>query len=371
MHLIQINTYQGSFLHCKFIHLYLPRQTDLDSFLLEYMFQNQVFAFYLFLTLLSPFSWGSDSKTCADLFLVLSPSDVAEARNLHVAQANKAATVRDESRFSVPEGHHTLGFMRDDSGHLTPIHSKSNQLNSIRNLGDFFGFMGGWIADRRLTQIPLSEVSYDNFSIDLKSDDYTALPQSLRKLFEQKKVLVTAASDKANQSDFSALIPVAHQSNGLHEGRTGVLLYRGEPITVKFEGKEFLVELKGVGTPEGGFDYNYKQRFIRGGLAPSYAQFEFNAIESDRTGNPRFNEGDSVRVAGSISFDSQKGRQAYLIRFSPGSIRSSFRENNDLNIPDGNGKLLARKLGVALLLEDSYHFRTLKTWLHLTSIVIT
>ncbi len=90
--------------------------------------------------------------------------------------------------------------MRDKSGRLRVLHSASNRLLSVRQFGPHIKFQGGWIFDRRVSEIALDSVGLDNFSFDLQSSDYPALPDFLKSLFDQKKVLVTSSQTNANQS---------------------------------------------------------------------------------------------------------------------------------------------------------------------------
>ena len=268
-------------------------------------------------------------------------------------------------RFKVTAGQFIIGFMRDSDGLIQPVRSDSNQVHSIREIEKMFTGLVRWITDRRMTETPLVEFSGNNLKLDLKSQDYDSLPAQLKDMFASGKILITGNNSDKGKSPYSVLMPVAYQNDGVHEGRTGVLLYNGEPVIVKFSGKEFLVELKGVGTPEGGYGYSNSRRFIRGGIVPGHTDLEFRNIEADRLGNPRFAKGDSVRVGATFSFDSPKGRQSYLIRFTPGSIRASFRENAGLGIPEGNSVLLAKKMGeiwgdfISRGLIPSTHFENL------------
>ncbi len=257
----------------------------------------------------------------------------------------KKININSEKVKTAAAGQFIIGFMRDKEGLIRPVRSDSNRVRSIRELDGIFAIFGRWITDRRMTEIPLVEFSGNNLKLDLKSQDYDFLPDQLKDIFASGKILITGNNSDRGKSPYSVLMPVAYQSDGVHEGRTGVLLYNGEPVIVKFSGKEFLVELKGVGTPGGGYDYNDSNRFIRGGIIPGHTDLEFRNIEADRLENPRFVEGDSVRAGATLSFDSPKGRQSYLIRFTPGSVRASFRENAGLNIPEGNSVLLAKKMG--------------------------
>ncbi|MBW2735041.1 MAG: hypothetical protein JRH20_21885 [Deltaproteobacteria bacterium] len=81
-----------------------------------------------------------------------------------------------------------------------------------------------------------------------------------------------------------------------------------------------------------------------------YAAFEAQALTDDRKNNLRFGANETVRLAANLSFEAlaeEKGRQSYLIRFAPGSVRSNFvaEKSAALARPAGVDKTLARKMG--------------------------
>ena len=268
------------------------------------------------------------------------PSMVCSGAMTGGTTGSSGVVTRSGSSDSPSEGRkHLLGLSRDREGKLVPIFSEDARLSSIRG-----GVGEDWVAAREMTQIPLAISQVSGFSLDAQSSDYDHLPKHLREIFAQNKILVTASSGEET-SEYSIQIAVALIDDGPNQGRTGFLLYKGEPVVVEISGKEFLVEIKGVGRPEGGYRYDHPYRTILGGLLLSQADSEFMQIESERISNPAFALGNTVRVAARLSFDSPKGRQGYLIRLSPGSMRASFRDNPEIRVSQAQEDLLARKAG--------------------------
>lgn len=258
-----------------------------------------------------------------------------------------SAAIHDGSVQINKDARHLIGFYRDQAGKIKPVYSNAPELASVRNIeeGNLVFSGSGWNPRRVMRQVPLTAKRAVDVRIDGKSREFDLLPSFLKDAFQDGKVFVTA---KANEStEFSVLMAVAPNQDG-SEGRTGILLHQGEPVTVRKGGKEFLVEIKGVGVPEGGFDYNYKSTrgTIRGGIEASSAFYEFKMNKLDQQTNPEAAENNTVLVVGSVSFEGESGRQASLIRLTPGSIRATFRDNPDLEKEIGESSDLARWFGL-------------------------
>jgi len=196
-----------------------------------------------------------------------------------------------------------------------------------------------WNPAREAIEIPLAVQNAVVDRLD-KSDDWPSLPADLRSIFESGNLLVT--SSQKGMSHYSVLMAVVPSRNVSGTGgRTGVLLRDGLPIIVVIKGKEFLAELKGVGTPEGGYNYAraYRPGSPRGTLQLEQSEREFRNLESERRRNPDFQTGDTPRAAAQVKW--KKGvaeggfTQGFLIRLSPGSIRATFAENEALTPPAG------------------------------------
>ena len=178
-----------------------------------------------------------------------------------------------------------------------------------------------WDTQREIRQIPLAILPVKRPSLR-KTDDWNSLPPEVAGFFDAGNILVTSPLGK--RSRYSVLMAVTPTNEiRLSQGRSGVLLKDGLPIVVSINGKEFVVELKGCGNADGGFAYEDER--LRGGVSPSASESEFNNLEAQRTGNVKFAAGKTVRALANIQFDSPQGRQGYILRLSPGSIRASYR----------------------------------------------
>lgn len=218
-----------------------------------------------------------------------------------------------------------FGFMRDSSGKIQPLFSDSSYFESIRNILEPFN-PKPFNPKREIRVIPLKVEKVDMLGIS-KSEDWEGIPSDIKDIFDKGNILVT--SDSGTDSHYSLLMVVTPQDKTKKsEGRTGVLLKNGLPIVIDINGKEFIVEIKGVGNAEGGYDYDYK--FLRGGAQVSQTDVEFMNLENNRFLNRNYNKGNVVRSLCNMHFDRGHGPQGYLIRLSPGSIRGSHANNNVL-----------------------------------------
>ncbi|MBT6518517.1 hypothetical protein HOK51_01640 [Candidatus Woesearchaeota archaeon] len=220
-------------------------------------------------------------------------------------------------------------------------------------------FGGQWYPHRVMKVVPL-EVSNERVKEIISTDDYSKLPQNLKTILTQG-ILRTS---KTQTTDYSILMSVTdYEDHNPLEGRTGVLLYQGEPVSVEIGGKEFVVEIKGVGCPDG--DNTKTDDVIRSGYfgqsvkrfgcaSESEGKRELENLELQRKENAKtFLEGDSVRAAGvfiyendvDYGYSSDRQDQAYLIRLAPSNVRSSFNSNPAFPKPENREMLLAKTLG--------------------------
>jgi len=207
--------------------------------------------------------------------------------------------------------------------------------------------VGTYWEDRRIMRkVPLAS-SRDILKRVKSTKDFRFLPKELKYILQ--KDLLRTASHGANNSIYSVLMPST--KSGLYpEGRTGVLLQNNEPVIVTIDGRDFLVEIKGVGSPDGnnrkkepmireGFCGDSMERY--GGLSESKAQREFDNLELMRD-TQTFEDGDCPRAAGLITFlndveygeQGQRQDQGYLIRLTPSNVRASFNTNPAFPKPD-------------------------------------
>jgi len=277
-----------------------------------------------------------------------------------------------------------IGFHRNGEDIIESIVSDSPELKSERFLrpdGYSAIFFGGWNSARTVKVVPLAVEKPTIFSAK-HSEDYQRLPDEIRAIFDDDKILRTSPTE---ESYFSALMYVLDSK--LPEGRTGVLLYRGNPVTVNIDGKEFVVEVKGVGVPNGdntigdpmSRDSYFDQGAARyGGLEVSQGEREFRNLEILRNEAAKtFTDGNSPRVAlvlrydGKVKYFGDGTEQAYLLRLSPSSIRASFDGNGSLPEVRSKSNRIARDLAqqyVELMSLDSI---LIHTCAHSENLVLT
>ncbi|MBI4918587.1 hypothetical protein HY837_01550 [archaeon] len=234
-----------------------------------------------------------------------------------------------------------VSIVRGQNRRIRTKKSRSNKFKSSRNLfySDeipiFFGT--GWNPDRVMRNVPLY-LSEEEIKEILHSQDYSFLPENLVRTLE-KGLLRTSG---VKQTDYSVLMSSTEEK--YPEGRTGILLYKEKPVRVTINGKEFLVEIKGVGCPDGNnertnamsrSDYFGQGRERYGSLDQSEGMREFENLELQRK-TSTFEAGEAIRVAACFVYKnnvdygvtSDRQDQAYVIRLTPSNVRSSFRNNS-------------------------------------------
>ncbi|MDP2925523.1 MAG: hypothetical protein Q8N99_04070 [Nanoarchaeota archaeon] len=262
-----------------------------------------------------------------------------------------------------PKRNTLLAVVRDLQNRVMQVNSDNNRFQSERNI-DYSGvpimFGPGWLPDRVMEDVPLY-VSDEQVKARKSSEDYQALPKSLTDLLSQG-ILRTSGN---RRTDYSVLMSVTEHNEGKPpEGRTGVLLHKGKPVVVNIDGKEFVVEVKGVGCPDGNngrieqmnrTDYFGQGSEEYGGFDLEEAKREFGNLEIQRKRKTRtFADANGVRVAGLVSYltsktyrngETKKVEQGYLIRLAPSNIRSSFNSNPNFPHIEDRETLLATSVG--------------------------
>ncbi|MFA6214204.1 MAG: hypothetical protein WC717_02910 [Candidatus Micrarchaeia archaeon] len=240
-----------------------------------------------------------------------------------------------------------IGFSRDEHGRIQKIVSDSNAITSDRQLNPDTPFtFANWNSKVNMGIIPL-EVKKARFRSFKTTQDFQYIPEHITAIFKDGNLLMTS---KFPSSDYSVLMNIKDDGSGTKaiEGRTGVLLYKNEPVVATIDGKDYVIELKGVGAWNGDnnieepmsrssyFELNGKEKV--GGLDVNDGKLEFNNLETIRKEKtPSYSEGGIPRAAALITYaddtpyDYGKAHpQAYLMRLAPGSVRSSFNGNHDL-----------------------------------------
>ena len=194
----------------------------------------------------------------------------------------------------------------------------------------------GWIRSRVFRKIPLVVKIVEDYQIDYQGPLFTYLPDQIKEIFNHKKVLVTGHGS----GKIAAYMAVAESGRFKNEGRTGVLAIEGIPVTLKVKGKEFLVEIKGVGGPGGGYSYDSRRK-IHGGLDPALGHNEYKQMIWNQTENPYFDPATGVQLIAAYSFTLNSIRHSYILRLVPSTIRASFRNRDSMKVGSDQDKQIA------------------------------
>jgi hypothetical protein len=209
----------------------------------------------------------------------------------------------EQKRFLPPDGKHIAYFRSYRDGFILPIFAKPGfkfiskyrpnvrvQDNTSGSLHTSDQFESNFAEDdlRYPCHVPLSIRTNERLSKTF-GPYVDCLPTPFSNLLRHPNVyFVTGEKDKTDEGDseYSVLInsaPLVHSNRILGtSGRTGVLFRRGLPLVVELDGFQYLVEIKGMGCPDGGFPLIARRAAGRwsvlGGLLQSYAQDEFSSL---------------------------------------------------------------------------------------------
>jgi hypothetical protein len=273
---------------------------------------------------------------------------------------------------------HIMSLLRDETHNIYQVSSNHNWFNSERNNArtveamikmniDPDGLPTCWEEKKKMIAVPLRP-SNDLMQKIRWGKEYELLPEEFRSILERDLI---RTAPLGTRSDYSVLM--ASSTSSLYpEGRTGVLLHKNEPVIINIDGKDFLVEIKGVGSPDG--NNRKKEPMIRegfcgenveryGGFTERTALREFNNLELLRD-TPTFEEGDCPRAAILITYlndvaygeQDQRQNQGYLIRLTPSNVRASF--NGNAAFPKHDHMKLAESVArhyVELMRKGLYH----------------
>jgi len=180
--------------------------------------------------------------------------------------------------------------------------------------------------------------------IIMRTHYWDQLPEDLRLQFEKGNILVTTNNhlnsgksdieEKKTKNGDYALLTLGNKNNG----RTGVLMQTtdGEtkPILVEIEGREYIIELKGCGTNQGGYgdtQFRTGRHIISGAVEKEQAINEVNMLNREQ-------RIDAPKAAGAILFTGKDNyQQGYIIRLSPSTVRASYTNNDcypDIESPE-------------------------------------
>lgn len=231
---------------------------------------------------------------------------------------------------------HILGFIRkeDNSGFRTLKSSKKNFEDVVLHGGTI-----PIISPLEFLEIPNSwtQNSYSKH-----------LPDFLQVCLNENTILLTASEE--NESDLYSFTYVREKEP--HMGRSGVLLKKTsdgfEPIVTWVNDLPFLIEIKGIGSPHGGFlgihkraqagaisGFHIRVTGAMGAEGTSHEYREFEDMDATRKAFPEHNQ---FLTAGMIHFPLQvkagELKMGQLIRLIPSTVRLSFTDNpafDDLN----------------------------------------
>lgn len=226
-----------------------------------------------------------------------------------------------------------IGIIRGENGKSRKLQSDSNSLVSDRWIDSpLVGISHEWVRDREMREVPLYLTEDSNIETQL-SKDYTLLPNEIQQMLK-RGVLRTSGSTSTN---YSVLIPVAKGNDGNEQGRTGIILYNHEPVIVNIEGKDFAIEIKGVGRTDGKNDEvvlhertvaGTSGKMMLGSLGYGDGQHEYCVLELTRDRDfEDFRNGNSPRALAL----QRKGIVGVLYRLTPSNIRASYKGNSSLD----------------------------------------
>ncbi len=241
----------------------------------------------------------------------------------------------------VPDALHPLFYVRNARGKIECIASNATLFSSQRRIthDDPLAY---WNTGRNMRFVALESrpVAVESSAV---SDDFALLPGELQEILGGNQVLVTSKTN-STASPFVVLMAEAPEN----QGRTGVLCRKGPycpvPVRISICGKEFVVELKGCGTPAGGYDEPHgrsNREIVTGAATAGQAVKEFSFLELQRKQNePLFMDGNSPRAVmlksftldeyplGTDDFNNFRHRFAgYTVRLTPSTLRMSYTNN--------------------------------------------
>src|SRR5262249_50224906 len=135
---------------------------------------------------------------------------------------------------------------------------------------------------RQVRTVPLLVKKVENDFQFEGTGYWNLMPEELRNSFGHGYTFETAAPSSDRPEEFSLVMPVMPPRRYGYEkpfGRSGVLLFKGQPIFVNIGGKEYIVEVKGAGHADGGYDHytqgTFPERKFMGGLEADAGRREY------------------------------------------------------------------------------------------------
>ncbi len=274
-----------------------------------------------------------------------------------------------------------IGFYQMPDGKIKPLYGPK-YFSSKRQLGDSFLASEFQIQAKVVSLLEGEYEKIEDAQI-LKTEYWDLLPETLRMHLESGEILITTGEDvydlpqeqldavvqsqnlpteliaaidsrltKATQVDGNDTYHLLFYG-GSKEGRTGVLMHNenGEmkPVIITIGDKEFVVEMKGCGGREGGFEehqWRTERYIVTGAVEKEQAVTEFYRLQDDQTE-------DAPKAAGSITFKRNGADQGYIVRLTPSTVRASYT-NNECYPPIDQPEYVERTLSLyTTLLADN------------------
>ena len=235
--------------------------------------------------------------------------------------------MRDGKRDLLKKKDHLIGYCRDKANKISPIWSTKKTYWDVTLKETCEGAL-----------IPLDVIKTAN-KWDLTKDK-KHLPKHLKTHFNNGDIFITSETEKSPYWAF-----MIYPTNNRQMARVGVLCEKKNkqinPITVSIDNKDYLIEIKGCGSPIGGFPgAHFRLQAgavsgfhcrVTGGLTLDGCKQEFDNLERTRTVREAYNYPFEVRALGMTSFtvgkDKFEDQFGSLCRLVPSTIRLSFIKN--------------------------------------------
>jgi len=241
-----------------------------------------------------------------------------------------------------------MGFTRQNECTFEAITSTTNQFESRY----------GMVVKKEMV-IRKIYIVKQNTVVGGYNDDFVDLIEDPEvKAFIKSGYFLTTDSSLPGAEESNISILMAHNyTNPRNKGRGGVLIKKDnkdkwEPITMKLFGKSFMLDLKGVGTPDGTLQIDEKGDVIGGHRDTPI--LEYNTLTAAMLEHPLFNQG---LVPLPITHNYFGNCYGQVIRAIPTFMRPSYTSNSEMEslvelsdneIALGLGQEIGRYLGFSI-----------------------
>ena len=226
-----------------------------------------------------------------------------------------------------------VGLYRDESGRIQKLISDTNEIidKGIANR----------VFEYKLVPIEIEESDLEWAT----TENLKALPREIQEMVLSGKRFLTCTEPAENQKYY---LLMGAPKDDLRMARMGVLMEKSDdqisPVIATLNDEEYIVEIKGVGCPLGGFpDFHRRKQAgtddkyhirITGGLGLTGALNEFYQLERMRELKDRFGIDHPIKAVGvtgmTIESETDSMECGLLMRLSPSTIRFSFSGNPEI-----------------------------------------